>query len=355
MENNEENKMDNKKNMKRNHREKFFSKEEKSELKQKYPGLYSANENEAYQALEELKNAEPSVKICNFLVSDFVGNKQINMNNTPLANIAKKLGANMRDITRNHSEYFKFMNTLAEQGKHFAKTVMSSLKDAATAKDNKYDKYLSKIKRLFSEEEDAKLTQLVEVSKDKMNEKNYWGRIAEQMPGRTARQCRGRWSNYISPNVQKTNWTPEKDDVLRRSVEGVGPKWGTISNFTNESPNSCKNRYNILLREQQPSLNETNYIGNPNTNQTNQPDNMNIHPMSQVADLDLTNPQQLMNPQQSTNLDVQPKIQLPSIFELTGEQIDLSSSLNLFEDIGNDFSLEQKNQQQDQGPTPNFD
>jgi hypothetical protein len=76
-----------------------------------------------------------------------------------------------------------------------------------------------------------------------------WQDIAVHLPGRNARQCRERWSNYINPNLLKTEWTESEDDILLRTYREIGPKWFMIASFLpGRSKNSVKNRYFTLQR-----------------------------------------------------------------------------------------------------------
>ena len=67
-------------------------------------------------------------------------------------------------------------------------------------------------KRLWSADEDAKLTALVE----KYNARN-WSELAVWMTPRTGKQCRERWVNHLNSNVKKGDWTEEEDRTLIQS------------------------------------------------------------------------------------------------------------------------------------------
>ena len=42
-----------------------------------------------------------------------------------------------------------------------------------------------------------------------------WAKIAEVMPGRTAKQCRERYNNHVDPAIKKDKvWTAEEDSML---------------------------------------------------------------------------------------------------------------------------------------------
>ncbi|EAX86547.1 Myb-like DNA-binding domain containing protein [Trichomonas vaginalis G3] len=47
-----------------------------------------------------------------------------------------------------------------------------------------------------------------------------WNTIAQYLPGRTARQCRDRFRNYLSPDLKNGPWSREEDIMLIEKVKG---------------------------------------------------------------------------------------------------------------------------------------
>jgi hypothetical protein len=96
----------------------------------------------------------------------------------------------------------------------------------------------------FTPEEDWLLAVLVR--------SNYgwtWVEVAARIPGRTARQCRDRWTNYLAPGVSFAPWTPEEDARIIELVNDYGTKWATIAHFmTGRNDNSIKIRWYSELR-----------------------------------------------------------------------------------------------------------
>lgn len=44
-----------------------------------------------------------------------------------------------------------------------------------------------------------------------------WAKIAEVMPGRTAKQCRERYNNHVDPGIKKDKiWTAEEDALVMK-------------------------------------------------------------------------------------------------------------------------------------------
>jgi hypothetical protein len=98
----------------------------------------------------------------------------------------------------------------------------------------------------FSAAEDAQIKVLV----DSFGEHD-WYAISLRMPGRTARQCKERWANYLSPSLNTAAWTPEEDNLLLAKQREHGSRWALIAKFfPNRTDGMVKNRYNRILRRQ---------------------------------------------------------------------------------------------------------
>lgn len=100
-------------------------------------------------------------------------------------------------------------------------------------------------RRFFTQNEDILLAEAAV----QYNEKS-WNIIAQCVPGRTPRQCRDRWMNYLKPNLKFDPWTKEEDELLISLVNKHGTHWTKmISNFPGRSTNAIKNRWNWLLKD----------------------------------------------------------------------------------------------------------
>jgi hypothetical protein len=76
-----------------------------------------------------------------------------------------------------------------------------------------------------------------------------WARIAERIPGRSVRQCKERWANYISPAVGNGPWTPEEEQLLVRKYSEIGPKWKRIASFFGARTDiNVRSRWNLIQR-----------------------------------------------------------------------------------------------------------
>lgn len=101
-------------------------------------------------------------------------------------------------------------------------------------------------RRKFSLEEDCKLKKLIEI-----NGPRKWDQVALSMPGRTGRQCRDRYHNYLDPSLTNGPWTIEEDNLLEQKVNEIGQHWNKIIKFfKGRSTNNIKNRwYTYLCRQ----------------------------------------------------------------------------------------------------------
>ena len=66
---------------------------------------------------------------------------------------------------------------------------------------------------------------------------------------RSGKQCRERFLNHLSPEIQKRPWTKEDDDLLFDLNKRHGNKWSDIGKILNRSDLSVKNRYYSTLRK----------------------------------------------------------------------------------------------------------
>lgn len=95
----------------------------------------------------------------------------------------------------------------------------------------------------FDKNEDERLRSLVEKYGT-----DDWARVAVYLGGRTARQCRERWRNFLQPDLINGPWTPEEDRLLIRLYHQYGPNWGIMhrAHFPTRSNNNIKNHWAIL-------------------------------------------------------------------------------------------------------------
>jgi hypothetical protein len=71
-----------------------------------------------------------------------------------------------------------------------------------------------------------------------------WASIAENLPGRIGEQVRDRYVNYLDPNLKRTPWTAEENNILLVEQRRVGNRWAEIAkHLPGRSENSVKNRW----------------------------------------------------------------------------------------------------------------
>jgi hypothetical protein len=107
-----------------------------------------------------------------------------------------------------------------------------------------------RLKQKFTPEEDNIITSMVQ-----SNGAKKWRLVAEHLNSRTARQCRERWINYLSPCVTHAPWTSEEDSLLREKVSEFGPLWSRIARlFEGRTDIFLKHRYLKLMRQERKAL-----------------------------------------------------------------------------------------------------
>lgn len=111
-------------------------------------------------------------------------------------------------------------------------------------RNNKVGARTSTKRRMFTPEEDEILRKSVAVKGMKT-----WNEIAKQLPERTARQCRDRYFNYLSPRIVQTPWDRQEDELLVKKVSEIGTHWSMIANFfPTRSDNNLKNRWHSVIK-----------------------------------------------------------------------------------------------------------
>jgi hypothetical protein len=80
------------------------------------------------------------------------------------------------------------------------------------------------VKGPWTEEEDRKVVELV----GKLGPKK-WSQIASHLPGRIGKQCRERWHNHLNPDISKEAWTLQEDRTILECHVSVGNRWAEIA------------------------------------------------------------------------------------------------------------------------------
>lgn len=76
-----------------------------------------------------------------------------------------------------------------------------------------------------------------------------WAKCANQIQGRTGKQCREHWNNKLNENIKKGDWTAEDDLLILKFYQRFKSWKKIIPIFENRTENSIKNRFFSQLRK----------------------------------------------------------------------------------------------------------
>ena len=128
---------------------------------------------------------------------------------------------------------------------------------------------MSKVTRkLFSERDDNQLKKLVKKFGDQ-----DWELISDKIKKFSPRQCKDRYTVYLSGNFRNDPWTPEEDALLSKLYKEHGPKWCEICKFFDgRHSNSVKNRWHRYIKPKELEMNNDNVNHETHTNQVSSPE-----------------------------------------------------------------------------------
>ena len=101
-------------------------------------------------------------------------------------------------------------------------------------------------RRYFTMEEDRMIMKCINI----FGSPGRWSEIARRLPGRTGKQCRARYINYLDSKVKRGSWSRDEDALLMSLWKKFGMKWSTICKLIpGRTANASKNRFNSLMRK----------------------------------------------------------------------------------------------------------
>ena len=74
-----------------------------------------------------------------------------------------------------------------------------------------------------------------------------WARISSLLVRKSAKQCKARWEEWLSPSIKKTEWSREDEERLLHLAKVMPTQWRTIAPLMGRTATQCLEHYEKLL------------------------------------------------------------------------------------------------------------
>lgn len=82
-----------------------------------------------------------------------------------------------------------------------------------------------------------------------LEESINWIKVSKMMGNRTSRQCKERYMHYLSPRINKNEWTSDEELKLIEEVSRLGKRWKLLEKvFKDRTEIDIRNRFYVLQR-----------------------------------------------------------------------------------------------------------
>jgi len=76
-----------------------------------------------------------------------------------------------------------------------------------------------------------------------------WADVADQIKGRTTKQCRERWFNHLDPSIKRGNFSEAEDTLILEQQTSIGNRWSVIASLLEgRTEDAVKIRWKALNR-----------------------------------------------------------------------------------------------------------